>query len=272
MHSSLYALIPLTFLLGMKHGLDADHLAAIDAITRFNAADRPRLARRAGAFFALGHGVVMLCVSLAVSKLASDWQLPNWLLSAGTWVSIGVLAYLGALNLRAALTKPDLATGFTGIAGLRTGWLGRLLRTSSPLAVMGVGAVFAISFDTVGQAALMAAAVKSLGGWPQAMLLTAVFVAGMCSVDSLNGLWTARLVRRSTEYGAAASRFMAGCVGVLGLLTAAYGMASQVSPDIDVWSEGKETWMGVAFLVCVGSAFFVGKTLTRRKTRDASAA
>ena len=34
------------FLLGLKHGLDPDHLAAIDGLTRFNAARRPRLARQ----------------------------------------------------------------------------------------------------------------------------------------------------------------------------------------------------------------------------------
>ena len=39
------ALATLVFLLGVKHGLDADHLATIDGLTRHNALVRPRLAR-----------------------------------------------------------------------------------------------------------------------------------------------------------------------------------------------------------------------------------
>src|SRR2546423_14708068 len=55
----------------MRHGLDADHLAAIDGLTRFNAQSQPRLARLCGALFALGHGVLVIIVALAVGSLIS---------------------------------------------------------------------------------------------------------------------------------------------------------------------------------------------------------
>ena len=35
------ALLGLVFVLGAKHGLDADHLAAIDGLTRYNLRQRP---------------------------------------------------------------------------------------------------------------------------------------------------------------------------------------------------------------------------------------
>jgi hypothetical protein len=35
------SLLILTFVLGMKHGFDADHLATIDGLTRYNARTRP---------------------------------------------------------------------------------------------------------------------------------------------------------------------------------------------------------------------------------------
>ena len=47
-----------------RHGFDADHLATIDGLTRYNARANPRLARMAGALFSLGHGVVVLLVAL----------------------------------------------------------------------------------------------------------------------------------------------------------------------------------------------------------------
>lgn len=39
------ALVLLVFVLGLKHGFDADHLATIDGLTRYNARTNPGLAR-----------------------------------------------------------------------------------------------------------------------------------------------------------------------------------------------------------------------------------
>ena len=51
-HGSIYPLIMLAVVLGMKHGMDADHLATIDGLTRFNAsAGRKKLARLCGFLF-----------------------------------------------------------------------------------------------------------------------------------------------------------------------------------------------------------------------------
>ena len=44
------ALCALAFVLGLKHGFDADHLATIDGLTRYNARTSPRLAEAAHSF------------------------------------------------------------------------------------------------------------------------------------------------------------------------------------------------------------------------------
>jgi len=49
----LAGLASMALVLGMRHGVDADHLAAIDAMTRCNAVARPGLARRTGIWFSL---------------------------------------------------------------------------------------------------------------------------------------------------------------------------------------------------------------------------
>ena len=71
------ALCALAFVLGAKHGFDADHLATIDGLTRYNARTNPRLARFCGALFSLGHGAVVMLVALAAGALASRWQAPG---------------------------------------------------------------------------------------------------------------------------------------------------------------------------------------------------
>ena len=57
----------LVFLLGMRHGFDADHLAAIDGLTRLNQRPGLALARYCGALFSAGHGLVVLVIAVVVS-------------------------------------------------------------------------------------------------------------------------------------------------------------------------------------------------------------
>ena len=73
------SLVAVVFLLGLKHGLDPDHLAAIDGLTRFNAQRRPKLSRWSGLLFSAGHGVVVTIVAIAVATVATEWRAPAWL-------------------------------------------------------------------------------------------------------------------------------------------------------------------------------------------------
>src|SRR3954468_3939830 len=93
-------------LLGMKHGFDADHLAAIDGLTRYNARARPALARAAGVLFSVGHGAVVAGVAVVVSVLARVQRGPSWLEVFGAWVSVGALTLLAVMNIVAVLRTP----------------------------------------------------------------------------------------------------------------------------------------------------------------------
>ncbi len=70
-----FALVALAFVLGLKHGLDADHLATIDGLTRFNARERPGMARWCGVLFSLGHGAVVIGIAITVGTLARQWEI-----------------------------------------------------------------------------------------------------------------------------------------------------------------------------------------------------
>ena len=64
------ALLAVVYALGLKHGMDPDHLATIDGITRSNAARNPRLARWSGLLFSAGHGAIVILVAIGVGLLA----------------------------------------------------------------------------------------------------------------------------------------------------------------------------------------------------------
>ena len=79
LHGGIYPLVTLAFVLGMKHGMDADHLATIDGLTRFNAtAGRKKLARLCGFLFSLGHGIVVCIVAVGTSFLFQQGAVPAW--------------------------------------------------------------------------------------------------------------------------------------------------------------------------------------------------
>jgi high-affinity nickel-transport protein len=255
----LFALGLIVFVLGLKHGFDADHLATIDGLTRFNALANPRLARRCGVLFSLGHGGVVTVIALVVSALAVHADVPQWLQAFGAWVSIAFLAALGLLNIHAVLqAHPAQVERPQGMKGR---FLGRLTRAASPGLVALVGALFAISFDTVSQAALFALTATRFGGWQHALMLGLLFMLGMLFTDGINGLWISHLIRRADQTACIVSRVMSLVVGGLSLLAAAFGVMKLSVPAVGAWSEGRELVFGACVVVVIAGSFVLAVRL-----------
>lgn len=225
-------LAALVFALGVKHGFDPDHLVAIDGFARSSARTQPRMARWAGLFFSLGHGLVVTLIGLTVALFASDWQAPQWLEPLGATISIGVLALLGAANLAAVWRA---APGERVVpVGLRGRWISeRLAEASHPAMIAAVGAAFALSFDTVSHALVFSLSGATAAGWLFALVLGLLFTLGMVLTDMLNGWWVARMVLRADARAAAASRWMSLAIGGLCLAIAAAALARMAVPHVE---------------------------------------
>lgn len=256
------SLVAVVFLLGLKHGLDPDHLAAIDGLTRFNAARRPRLARWSGLLFSLGHGLVVTVVAIAVATVATEWRAPEWLEDTGVWISIAFLALLGAANL-AALARTPRGEVVRPV-GLRSRAFARLTRAEHPVLIAAVGAAFALSFDTLSQAVVFSVSGSHLAGWLFAGALGLVFTAGMASTDALNGLWVSRLARSADRRAAAASRVMSLAIGTISLAIAALAAARHMLPALDASLEGWGAAMSFAVAGTVLGAYAVAMGMALR--------
>ena len=102
--------LALIFLLGMRHGLEPDHLAAVDGLTLRSLPAHPRWAPWMGALFALGHGFSVLAI-VAVAAVASRQLSPSaavfgWL----EWLPVALLLLIAALNARSLLAGGQLAS------------------------------------------------------------------------------------------------------------------------------------------------------------------
>jgi high-affinity nickel-transport protein len=256
------SLAALVFLLGLKHGFDADHLAIIDGLTRHNARMGRGFARFCGALFSIGHGVIVIAVAVGVAALGRQWQPPGWLEANGAWISIAFLTLIGVVNLRAVLAAaPGEVVSPIGIKGR---FLGGLACAGHPGSVALVGALFALSFDTVSQSALFAVAATTYGGVGHAALLGLLFLLGMLVTDAINGLWISRLIARADQVAALASRVMGLAVAAVSLLVAGFGAARLAVPALDAWGEGKEMIFGGIVVAVVALGYLAARALAMR--------
>jgi high-affinity nickel-transport protein len=182
--------LALGLLLGLRHGLDPDHVAVIDNLTFRLVGRRSPWSPWVGTLFAGGHSVSVAAVAIAVSVAAVHFPLPGWMPEMVDWAVIGLLVLVGCLNLHALRRSTDYAP-----VGFRQGLLPRRLRGAShPLAIFAIGVLFGLVFDTATQAAAWGLAASSRDGLMGVICISLVFAAGMITTDTLDSQIVARLL------------------------------------------------------------------------------
>ncbi len=202
----LLATALLAWLLGLRHAVDADHIAAIDNVVRklMEEGGRPLAV---GFYFSLGHSTVVALASAVIAATAASLHGPLLDLhgigeTISTIVSAAFLLAIAVANLiilRAIWRRYRAATrGGTiddaALADLLSG-RGLLARVLRPLLravrrswqMYPLGFLFGLGFDTASEIGLLGiAATQSAQGmspW-QAMVFPALFAAGMALVDT----------------------------------------------------------------------------------------
>jgi hypothetical protein len=176
-------------------------------------------------------------------------QLPEWLDAVGLWISTCFLVWLAYRNLKFCFSGHD-DHHHAGSPLQR-----KILQALGPFAhPMGVGFGFAISFDSLAQAGLMAAKGHELGGLFAIVALALSFGMGMTLADTSNGLLMHWLVHRSQALAHNAGRIMSGVIAVLSLMVVAVGHASQHFENLEaIW----DAWGAYIGLSVTGMAILV---------------
>jgi nickel/cobalt transporter (NiCoT) family protein len=201
------ALLAYTF--GLRHAVDADHISAIDNVTRKLMQERKRPVS-IGLYFSLGHSTVVVALSLAIASAAALVKdlpaLQRFGDLVGTSVSAGFLLLIAALNMvvlvdiTAAFGKARRGQAYedrTVDAMLdQRGLMGRLFRPLLRIVdcsrkMYPIGLLFGLGFDTASEVALLGiAAVEAGKGLPvfDIMLFPLLFTAGMSLLDTTDGI------------------------------------------------------------------------------------
>lgn len=204
------------YIFGLRHGVDADHIVAIDNTTRKLMQDGER-PLTVGTWFSLGHStiVVALVTILAVVIGDVEGRLPVLKSSGaiiGSAVSGSFLFLIGFINILIVLgvyhTFKSLRQGQLNeeeLEGLlqNRGFLNRYFRSlfaivKRPWQIYPVGVLFGLGFDTVSEVGLIVLAVgyatSSTPLWT-VLLLPLLFACGMVLVDTTDS------VAMCTAYG-----------------------------------------------------------------------
>jgi len=209
-HPVLFGTSLLAYTFGLRHAVDADHIAAIDNVTRklMQEAKRPVTT---GLFFSLGHSTVVVLASLGIALGAATLQQRFAAFGqiggvVGTGISAAFLFAIAAANMLVLLAvrrtfrrvragQPYVEEDLDLIL-VNRGFLSRALRRVFGLIraswhMYPLGILFGLGFDTATEIGVLgisaAGATQGLPIW-SILIFPALFTAGMTLIDTTDSV------------------------------------------------------------------------------------
>lgn len=287
----------LAWVFGLRHAVDADHIAAIDNVVRtlMQTGGAPR---SVGLYFALGHSTVVvvatMLLALGVVSLGGDSLLKEIGGFIGTSVSALFLLLIAAINLAvfAGLWRTFREARERGVhdaEGLdrllaSRGFLARLLGpmfrlVTKPWHMYPLGFLFGLGFDTateIGLLSISAGEAARGASLVDVMVFPALFAAGMALVDTADSAlmvsayrWAfvdpmRKLWYNLTITGASvAVALLIGGIEALGLIADQLGLSGGVWALVDGLNESLAN-VGFAVIALFAIAWLVSVVLYRR--------
>ncbi|PGG99920.1 hypothetical protein AJ80_09275, partial [Polytolypa hystricis UAMH7299] len=218
---SLISTAVLSYTLGLRHALDADHISAIDLMTRRLLATGQR-AVTVGTFFSLGHSTIVIVTSIVVAATAAavsskfdSYSRVGGII--GSSVSSAFLILLGIMN---AYILYRLLKQMKKVLSLEEGqeeemwkiegggFLFRVLKKmfnliDRPWKMYPLGVLFGLGFDTSSEIAILGIssiqAAKGTSIW-LILIFPILFTAGMCLIDTIDGALMLSLYIQPAEH------------------------------------------------------------------------
>ena len=204
----------LAYSFGLRHAVDADHIAAIDNVTR-KLMQEGKKPLTVGLFFSLGHStvVVLASIGIAITAMAFKDQMEEFHPVGGMIgmsVSAAFLLLIGAINLvvlinvykafRRVKNGGTYSENDLDILMANGGFFARIFRRLFSLIgrswhMYPLGFLFGLGFDTATEVALLgiaaAQASSGLSMW-SILIFPALFTAGMTLLDTTDSVLMVR--------------------------------------------------------------------------------
>lgn len=304
-HPALLGTALLAYTFGLRHAVDADHICAIDNVTRklIQEGSRPI---GVGLFFSLGHATIVFGLTIAIAIASQSVQRSLPILQhaggiIGTSVSAAFLLLVAAVNavVLAGVLQAlrDVRRGRPYQERLlddtldRRGVLWRIFRPIVRLVdrswkMYPVGMLFGLGFDTATEVGLLGIAAVAAGkGLPiyDILLFPLLFAAGMSLLDTSDGVlmlgaygWAFVDPVRKLHYNAAITLASVVVAAIIGTMEASSVLSAQFGWSGGAWNVVNALGdhlgaLGFAVVGALGSAWMVATLVYRRRTRPSAA-
>jgi nickel/cobalt transporter (NiCoT) family protein len=199
-----------SYILGLRHAVDADHIAAIDNTTRKLLQEKKR-PLTVGTWFSLGHSTIVVglivafvlaarAISSSIPTLQADGDIIGTLVSGGfLWVIglVNVVIVVGVYQVFKSMKEGKLDQSEIDNLMEKRGFMNRFFHrlfkvVNEPWQIYPIGVLFGLGFDTATEVALIAI---SVGVGVSAsvplyyiLVLPLMFTCGMVLIDTTDGV------------------------------------------------------------------------------------
>ncbi|CCE11072.1 Hydrogenase nickel incorporation protein hupN [Bradyrhizobium sp. STM 3843] len=298
----------LAWLLGLRHAVDADHIAAIDNVVRklMHAGEMPRAS---GLYFALGHSSVVVAATILLASMATigladgDSLIRLFGSAVGTSVSAAFLLLIASANLvvlfdlwrkfRSLRQSDQSARNVVAISSAdpQRGFLVRVLRpllrmVSRPWHMYPLGLVFGLGFDTASEIGLLSlSATEAARGTSllHVLVFPALFAAAMATVDAADSVlmtaayrWALTDPHRKLRYNLAITAASVTVAFVIGGIEAAQLLGTRFGLVGSVWDvvgdlNAHLADLGIVVIGLLGAVWIGSMLINRGRDTAASA-
>ncbi|KAI8892517.1 high-affinity nickel-transport protein-domain-containing protein [Globomyces pollinis-pini] len=206
--SSSIGYLALAYTLGLRHALDADHIAAIDNTTRRFMVEGKKPVT-VGLFFALGHSTIVVIATIIVAVVSSTVFIDRYSQVSGIIGSSVSSTFLAAIGIINCFVFYSIWNCYRKTKGMdekdidwemilsQGGFFCRLFGErffkviDKPWKLYFVGFCFGLGFDTATEIALMSIVVIQVTSGETnwiILFLPLLFTCGMTLIDSLDGV------------------------------------------------------------------------------------
>jgi high-affinity nickel-transport protein len=237
--------------LGLRHGLDPDHITVIDGYTYRLHEKKSFWSRWVGSLFALGHGAMVILIALSLSILKSSFKMPFWLDIIVEWLPLAMLLMIGVSNFISLTQKKQVK-----VTSFRKMLLPKYFNTHlNPFTVILTGIIFGFIFDTSSQIAAFGYAVSASNQLMYAVLGGAVFSIGLIMTGTFDSYLLSRLLKTFDQKKIRTHRFKLNIlITIMCFAIPVYKVLTLINPKLEL-DNFQNNIVGLCFIATIMSLY-----------------
>lgn len=237
--------------LGLRHGLDPDHITIIDGYTYRLHLTKSIWTRWVGTLFTFGHGIMVTVIALTLCILKNNYEMPPMLDILVEWTSTVMLFLIGVSNLITLMRRQQ-----GQLSGVRKWLLPKSFSTNiNPFTVIITGVIFGFIFDTSSQIAAFGYAISVSNQWIYAIIGGLVFSLGLIMTGTCDSLLLSKLLKTFDQKKIQSHRFKLNVlITIMCFAIPFYKVLSTFNASLEL-SDFQNNIVGLTFITIIISLY-----------------